>query len=128
MRRYLLDTHSLIWWHEDDERLSPEAKNKIEDRSNKLHVSIVSFWELIIKLTIGKIKLKYSIEELAKTCLDSDIEIVPVRFYHLNQLSLLPLFHRDPFDRMLVSVAYSDNMTLISKDNQLAAYKIKVFW
>jgi PIN domain nuclease of toxin-antitoxin system len=97
MGRYLLDTHALIWWNEDDVQLSPVASTTIKDLSNTLHVSIVSFWEIVIKIKTGKLKLDYSIDELAEACIRSNIQIVPIKFYHLNQLSLLPLFHRDPF-------------------------------
>lgn len=128
MRRILLDTHTVMWWHEDDVRLSALARETIEDLSNTVHVSIISFWEIVIKLKIDKLQLDYSIDELAAACIKSNFKISPIKFHHLNQLSLLPLFHRDPFDRMLAAIAYSEKMNLISKDKQLAAYNISVIW
>ncbi|MGI8634277.1 MAG: type II toxin-antitoxin system VapC family toxin [Segetibacter sp.] len=128
MGRYLLDTHTLIWWNEDDDQLSPIASKTIKDLSNTLYVSIVSFWEIVIKITTGKLKLDYTSNELAEACITNNIQIVPIKLYHLNQLSLLPLIHRDPFDRMLAATAYSDHITSISKDEQLAAYNISVIW
>ncbi len=128
MGRYLLDTHTLIWWNEDDDQLSPIASKTIKDLSNTLYVSIVSFWEIVIKITTGKLKLDYTSNELAEACITNNIQIVPIKLYHLNQLSLLPLIHRDPFDRMLAATAYSDHITLISKDEQPAAYNISVIW
>ena len=128
MAGYLLDTHALMWWHEEDERLSLVAMKAIEDLSTNVYVSIVSYWEIVIKLKTDKLKIDYSIDELANACIISKIDIIPIKFYHLNQLSSLPLFHRDPFDRMLASIAYSEHMTLISKDKQLSAYNISVIW
>ncbi|GEO09831.1 type II toxin-antitoxin system VapC family toxin [Segetibacter aerophilus] len=126
MSRYLLDTHTLIWWNEGDKQLSQLATKTIENLANSLYVSIASFWEITIKLQTGKLKLDYYINELAAACITSNIEIVPVKLYHLNQLSLLPVLHKDSFDRMLAAIAYSDHMTLISKDKQLGAYNISV--
>lgn len=118
----------LYWWHENDPQLSQTAKETIKSPENTLGVSIVSFWETVIKESIGKLKLDYTINNLAAACEKNNIEILPVRLYYLNQLSLLPLIHRDPFDRMIVATAYSDHLTLISKDKQLSAYNIQVIW
>ncbi|MDQ6813424.1 MAG: type II toxin-antitoxin system VapC family toxin [Bacteroidota bacterium] len=128
MPKYLLDTHTLMWWHEEDDSLSTVAIQTIENLSNRLYVSIVSFWEIVIKLKTDKLKLNYGIDELAEACILSKIDIIPINFYHLNQLSLLPLFHRDPFDRMLAAIAYSEGMNVVSKDKQLSQYNIPVIW
>lgn len=128
MARILLDTHALIWWHEEDVRLSQMAIKAIEDLSNTVYVSITSFWEIVIKLKTEKLKLNYTIDELMEACALSNMVLIPIKLYHLNQLSLLPLFHKDPFDRMLAAIAYSDSMTLISKDDKLSQYNISILW
>lgn len=128
MPAFILDTHTLLWWHEDDTQLSRPAKETIRNPENTLVVSIVSFWEIVIKETIGKLKLDYTIDMLAAACIKNNIQILPVRLYHLNQLSLFPLIHKDPFDRMIVATAYADKLTLVSKDKQLSAYNIQVIW
>ena len=126
MPAYLLDTHTLLWWHEEDPHLSITAKEIIVNPNNTISVCIVSFWETIIKESIGKLNLKYGIDDLTEACIRNNIQIVPIRLYYLNQLSLLPLIHKDPFDRMIVATAYCDHLTLISKDKQLSAYNIPV--
>jgi PIN domain nuclease of toxin-antitoxin system len=128
MPSFILDTHSLLWWHEEDPQLSETAKGTIRNPENILIVSIVSFWEIAIKEGIKKLKLEYTINDLAVACLKNNIQIFPVRLYHISQYSLLPLIHKDPFDRMIVATAYSDKLTLISKDRQLSAYNIEVIW
>lgn len=112
MPAFILDTHTLLW-HEDDPQLSQAAKETIKIPENTLVVSIVSFWEIVIKQGTGKLKLDYTINDLAAACLKNNIEILSVRLYNLSQLSLLPLIHRDPFDRMIVATAYGDKLTLI---------------
>ena len=128
MGNYLLDTHALLWYNEDDPQLSPEAKTIINNAENMLFVSIVSFWEIVIKQSIGKLKLEYSLELLAALCIETSIQILPIQLYHLNQLSLLPAFHKDPFDRLIVATAISESITLISKDNQMKGYMSEVIW
>ena len=70
--------------------------------------------------------MDYTINDLAVACMKNDILILPVRLYHINQYSLLPLIHKDPFDRMIVATASSEKLTLISKDRQLSAYNYEV--
>ena len=128
MGNYLLDTHALLWYNEDDPQLSPEAKTIINNAENRLFVSIVSFQEIVIKQSIGKLKLEYSLELLAALCFETSIQILPIQLYHLDQLSLLPAFHKDPFDRLIVATAISESITLISKDNQMKGYMTEVIW
>lgn len=128
MGNYLLDTHALLWYNEDDPQLSPEAKTIINNAENMLFVSIVSFWEIVIKQSIGKLKLEYSLELLAALCIETSIQILPIQLYHLNQLSLLPAFHKDPFDRLIVATAISESIMLISKDNQMKGSMTNVIW
>ena len=128
MGNYLLDTHALLWYNEDDPQLSPEAKTIINNAENRLFVSIVSFQEIVIKQSIGKLKLEYSLELLAALCIETSIQILPIQLYHLDQLSLLPAFHKDPFDRLIVATAISESIMLISKDNQMKGYMTEVIW
>ena len=128
MDKFLLDTHTLLWWHENDSQLSTKVKDIIINPKNTVGVSIISFWEIVIKQTVGKLTLEYSIEELVENCIKSNFRIIPMHFLHLNQLSILPLIHRDPFDRYLIATAMSENLQLLSKDNQFSEYNITVIW
>ncbi len=127
MDRYLLDTHTLLWIHEDVKLLSPTVKQIIENPQNIIFTSIASFWE-IIKQNVGKLKLNYSINDLAETCLYNNITISNITLIHLNQLSVLPFLHRDPFDRILIATAYVEQLGFLSKDKIASAYNINVIW
>jgi PIN domain nuclease of toxin-antitoxin system len=128
MAEYLLDTHTLLWMQDDSELISSNLRDVLSDEESRLHLSIASIWELTIKRQIKKLKLDYSLGEIASYCLDNQIIILPVSLIYINQYSLLPLIHKDPFDRMIVATCYCDNMTLVSKDKQLTAYNIPVIW
>ncbi len=78
MGQYLLDTHTLLWLQDDNPKLSERAKSIILNRNNELHVSIVSFWEITIKRSLGKLVLGYSLTQLYHACIMSDIIIIPI--------------------------------------------------
>lgn len=128
MGRYLLDTHTLLWMHDDSELISADLRNILAAKDATLYLSIASFWEITIKKQIKKLKIDYSLEEIASYCLDNNIVILPISLSYINQYSLLPLIHRDPFDRMIVATCYFEKLTLVSKDKQLCEYNISVIW
>lgn len=125
----LLDTHILIWLTEGSSRLSPRAKQVIEDENNQLSLSIASLWELTIKVSLGKLQLEIPIEQiLEQFILPSGIEILPIQVEHLLGLRNLPLHHRDPFDRLLIAQAQAESLTLISSDNTFQGYEVEILW
>ena len=125
----LLDTHTLLWFISGDERTSQNARNIIESDSTKLFVSIASFWEIAIKINIGKLDLHIPFKKLQKEVLNNNFTILPIEFTHTVQLSKLESIHRDPFDRILISQALVENFTIISKDTTFSAYKgLKTSW
>ncbi|MEJ7684255.1 MAG: type II toxin-antitoxin system VapC family toxin [Segetibacter sp.] len=128
MKNYLLDTHTLLWMHDDSKEISQEIKDTLSSNDSQLFLSVASLWEITIKQQINKLHLEYSLDDIAAYCLDNNISIKPILLYYLNQYSLLPLIHRDPFDRVIVATAYFDNLTLVSKDKQLSAYNIQIIW
>lgn len=125
---YLLDTHALLWFLSGNPNLPESIKNLIEDRDQQISVSLVSFWEMAIKLQIGKLKLPESIEDLLVKTQQEHIEIVQLKPQHILTLQTLPLHHRDPFDRILLAQCQSESLTLISKDGQFNAYQIPTIW
>src|SRR5437868_4339539 len=116
MTNYLLDTHTLLWMHDDSQLISTDLRNILSAQDSLLYLSIASLWEIIIKQQIKKLKIDYTLDEIASYCLDNNILILPLSLIYINQYSLLPLIHRDPFDRMIVATSYCDSMTLVSKD------------
>ena len=125
--RVLLDTHTLLWLFEDDERLSDVARQAVFS-SEYAAVSIGSLWEIAIKQAIGKLELGVSIERIAKTCTEQGIDILPIRYDHLDAIKTLPDKHRDPFDRLIVAQAKCEYLTIVTKDKNIQGYDVQTIW
>lgn len=107
---------------------STNSVKVLTDPNNNLCVSIVSFWEMSIKQSLGKLELFYSLDELNLACIARSIEILPIALDELNILKALPFIHRDPFDRLIIVTAKSLKYCLISKDEYFKKYEIDVVW
>jgi PIN domain nuclease of toxin-antitoxin system len=125
---YLLDTHTFLWFVAGDKQLPESVKAKIKDIGKHCFLSVASLWEITIKHQIGKLTLNISLEELFEYADRNQIEVIQISNEHLLTLSLLPGHHSDPFDRLIVSQALAENLTLITKDKGLKKYKIKQQW
>ncbi|RYU85877.1 type II toxin-antitoxin system VapC family toxin [Mucilaginibacter terrigena] len=126
--KILLDAHTLIWFTEGDAKLSFNAKTEIAKDENQRFISIASLWEIVIKTSIGKLELNQSIIDV-KTVLDvNNISLLGINFNHLSILLNLPQHHKDPFDRLIISQAISENLTIISSDQHFSAYPVPVIW
>jgi PIN domain nuclease of toxin-antitoxin system len=125
---YLLDTHTFLWFVAGDKQLPESVKAKIKDIGKHCFLSAASLWEITIKHQIGKLTLNISLEELFEYADRNQIEVIQISNEHLLTLSLLPGHHSDPFDRLIVSQALAENLTLITKDKGLKKYKIKQQW
>ena len=101
--RVLIDTHALRWYLQGDANLSSPALNAIESKDNDVFVSIVSLWEIAIKLGLNKLEIQRPFENLEADLQRLDIKILPIAFAELNVYRSLPLHHRDPFDRILIA-------------------------
>ncbi len=101
----MLDTHTLLWIQEDSPNLSTKAKETIRENSNDLYVSIASFWEIAIKISLGKLTLGYTLDELSNACTINNIIVLPIQLSNLNHLGKLPFRHKDPFDRIISATA-----------------------
>lgn len=118
----LLDTHTLIWLFDGSNKLSELAKGEIENPKNSLFISVVSFWEIAIKIGIGKLEMDLSMEDLQKLAWINGIELLPVQIEHTFLLRTLPFHHKDPFDRLLFSQAKIKGMNLLSGDEIFDPY------
>jgi PIN domain nuclease of toxin-antitoxin system len=125
---FLLDTHAFLWFVAGDKQLPESIKSKILNINESCYLSVASLWEITIKSQIGKLKLEISLQELFDYIDRNRIEIIQITYDHLLTLSELPPHHSDPFDRIIVSQAVTENLTLISKDKGLKKYKIKQQW
>ncbi|MEO5572190.1 MAG: type II toxin-antitoxin system VapC family toxin [Bacteroidia bacterium] len=128
--RYLLDTHSLIWFLAADKQLSSAAKKQIDNfPETNCFVSIATFWEIAIKIKLGKIKFTHSFAEMKNKVIKNDFEILPITFENTLIVSTLPLHHRDPFDRIIISQAMEEKLTIITHDKNFKLYKdIHLLW
>lgn len=127
--RFLLDTHALLWWVDDDPRLSPEARRLIGDQENDCHVSLVSAWEMAIKCATEKLKLSVSVQRYYQEQLPAnDFQLLPIDLAHVTMVEVLPPHHRDPFDRLLIAQARIEGLTLLSIDSAFDAYGVTRIW
>ena len=117
--RVLLDTHVLLWVFADSPQIN-QVKPLILSNETEVYISTAGWWELAIKIGIGKIDVK--LDEIRVAATDSGFIDLPILGAHTQTLLTLPLLHRDPFDRMLVAQAISEPMQLITNDNALSAY------
>ena len=125
---FLLDTNALIWTLSDPEELSNPAKDVITNSDNKLFVSIATLWEITMKQSIGKLDLEGDVLDIVEECEREGINILSIQPQHLKKLEKLPLIHRDPFDRIIVAQARTNDMTIITKDSYIPQYDVKTIW
>jgi PIN domain nuclease of toxin-antitoxin system len=124
----LLDTHSLIWFLNGDEKLSDKAKSMIEDPTNSKIVSIASIWEIAIKISLDKFRFPKGFKHFLDMVEDNGFEILPITFEHAIELSTLEFIHRDPFDRLLIAQCMADKLIIVTKDDNIKRYNIKIIW
>jgi len=126
---YLLDTHTFLWYLEGNKSLSKKVKEIIDNPKNKSYISIASIWEMGIKISLDKLQLGISLEDLKQELITNEIEILPLDFDHIIELQHLHYHHRDPFDRILISQAKCEKLKILSKDKSFKLYKqVKVVW
>jgi len=127
--RYLLDAHTLIWFLEDDEKLSRRARSEIKNIRNQCFVSIAVLWEIAIKVSLGKLQLRAEFNKIHEFLHETSIEILPLELEHLEVLLHLDFHHRDPFDRIIIAQAESEDLIVISKDSFFSKYsQVKSLW
>ena len=123
----LLDTQILLWAISGDKRLTPKSRDIFLDPDNVLYFSIAGYWEIAIKVSIGKLKLKKQWPRTIKREMQKNyIKLLPITMAHCNKIAKLPFHHRDPFDRIMIAQAQIENMTLLSADPQLNKYEVTV--
>lgn len=126
--QYLLDTHAFLWFINGDTQLSNNARVLIEDPIMERYVSIASFWEMAIKLKLGKLELDMSFKDLYDEIDNNGFGILPITALHTEKTATLDLHHRDPFDRMLICQAMVDDLVIITADPQFHNYEVKHIW
>ena len=127
---YLLDTHYLLWTLTDTSKLSKKITEVVTNPDNDIGVSTISFWEVSLKASIGKLTIKgFSPEDLPAACIAMRFSIVPLgpaessTYHHLKGT-----YHKDPFDRMLIAQAQAENIPIISNDLVFETYGVRRLW
>ncbi|WP_370325089.1 type II toxin-antitoxin system VapC family toxin [Euzebya sp.] len=118
----LLDTHVLLWWLADDERLGHRAREAIAE-AELVVVSAVSAWEIGIKQALGKLT---GPEDLAREMSDNAFTALSVSVRHVLAAARLPAHHQDPFDRMLVAQANAEDLVLVTQDDHIRTYDVTI--
>ena len=124
----LLDTHTVLWLAANSPRLTERARKTIFNFENTSCVSIVSAWEIAIKISLGKMRLNDGIKEFFRITDEFGLEILPIKDDYIKRIENLPFHHRDPFDRMLIVTSEIEGIPLISADTQFHLYDISVIW
>ena len=125
----LLDTHAFIWWLTDQSRLSARSLQALMNNDNTVTLSVASIWEMTIKLKIGKLSVVGDLKDIVQQQVQVNrIQLLAISSVHALKTLDLPLHHRDPFDRMLIAQALSEEMTLITTDASMTAYGVNVWW
>lgn len=119
----LLDTHALLWWLFDIPALSKEARSVIGDPLRTVYISAASVWEIAIKKRLGKLKAPENLEDAMAA---NAFHELPISVAHATEAGVLPMHHYDPFDRMLVAQARLENLTLVTRDEEIARYGVPV--
>lgn len=123
--KFLIDTHIFLWWISDDKRLPRNALKAIKNPDNIIFVSIVSLWEINLKKSLNNDFLfNTNLKDLLS---EENFELLPITTDHVENISILEQIHKDPFDRMIISQAITDELTLITEDELIKKYtKVKI--
>lgn len=127
--RLLIDTHALIWFCEGNLNLSATARAAMEDEANERYISHAVPWEMAIKLSLGKLQLQADYDLIFPGVMDANgFQMLPARLEHYRDLLSLPRHHGDPFDRLMISQARAEGLTIITCDTHFPAYGVPLLW
>jgi PIN domain nuclease of toxin-antitoxin system len=128
--RLLVDAQPLIWHRAGDPRLPEKVRQALADEDNELFISEATWWEICVKLSLKKLELTGGVDGLREEWIGRGAaEALPIEWRHTRRLVDLPFVHRDPFDRLLVAQALTENLTIVGGDSSFCGYNgAKVFW
>lgn len=127
--RVLLDTHALLWWFTNDDRLSAPARHAIVDETNEVFVSAASAWEIATKQRLGKLgDLRQAAERYAELVASDGFAHLPITHLHSLRAGGYVCDHRDPFDRMLAAQSELESLTLITQDPAFSTFAVTTLW
>jgi len=124
--RILLDTHVFIWFFNGDNALPDKWVKLIEDVDNKCYLSVASLWEMSIKISLNKLTIEGHFDDIHDFMMANEVELLPIGFDHLSELKKLPFYHRDPFDRLIIAQAITENIAVLTLDHHFQAYPVYI--
>lgn len=126
---YLLDTHTFLWFINDDAALSATGKTIIEDDDNTIFLSVASLWEMAIKISLGKLTMPSPFTDfMFEQLIENNITLYGIKVVHTGAVATLPFHHRDPFDRLIIAQALTDKLPIIGRDHNFDAYGVRRLW
>ena len=127
--RVLVDTHTFLWALLENHRLSAKAKQILTSKEHELYFSLVSLWEIAVKMKIGKLNtVGSSVTYIRDEMGEYGMELLPIRYEHILQLERLPLHHSEPFDRLLIAQAIAESLPILTHDEKFPLYPVKLIW
>ena len=125
---YLADTHVLLWFALDPERLGRRAHDVLTATDEPVFFSMASVWEIAIKLSLGKLRLDGTLPQFVAQQISNGFTLLPIQVSHAAQQAALPWHHRDPFDRLLIAQAIEEDLTIVTGDPAFRKYRVKRIW
>jgi len=127
--KYLIDTHVFLWYFWDSKDLSERASDIIEDEAIQKYVSIVSLWEFSIKYSMGKLTFDGGLTHLWNMLSQNGFIILPINQPQLETLIFnIPFHHRNPFDRLIIATAKTEDLTIVTMDENIQKYDVSWVW
>ncbi len=127
--RYLLDTHAFLWLASSSPQLSDRCSEVYLDSANDCFLSMVSVWEMAIKLSIGKLELETPLARLVEIARDDQgLRLLDIELEHVLLVQTLPFHHRDPFDRLIISQALTEQLPIVGRDAIFDDYGVDRLW
>lgn len=127
--RFLLDTHAFLWFVLNDSQLSQKALQLIVEPTHDILISPASYWELAIKVSLGKYQIPSSFQVwMEQQIVDNTFQILPITIAHAAMVTTLPFHHRDPFDRLLIAQSLTEQIAIVSVDKVFDSYFVLREW
>jgi PIN domain nuclease of toxin-antitoxin system len=124
----IIDTHALIWFITDNDKLPLKTKQIIENKENNCFVSIATYWEIGIKNSIGRLDLNSDLETIFQIIEETGFETLPITTSQILRNANLKFYHQDPFDRIIIAQSLTEKMTIITRDSQFENYNVPIIW
>jgi PIN domain nuclease of toxin-antitoxin system len=125
----ILDTHAFVWMDAEPTKVSATALGYLHDPNCTVYLSVVSVWEIVVKVRTGKLTLRDDVDRIVRDHLrTTPVRLLPLSYDHVLVNRTLPMVHKDPFDRMLISQAVAESAVLLTDDPWIRRYPVRTDW